>query len=421
MPADAWARGARIESGAVLGTAVAEGPPLEVTPARTRTPPRGRPRRPPGQAARGGRPAIDPARRGGIRGRRRGAPRRRLRQPGAARAAARDRGHRPGRRVRDRADLRHAAQTGTLDAIVADAADRADGAHRPAGPRRAADRRVPAAQHARAARTPRSRPRSTWSAPWSPAPPGSPTPSCAASPSATCAAWLARLAPDRPTRSGAALNHAHPQWIVRAFTDALGAPRRGRARCSTPTTARPPVHLVRPARPARPGRAGREAAAARPARVLAVRGRAGRRRRPGRHRRRSATAVPHVQDEGSQLVAAALAAAPARTGRDERWLDLCAGPGGKAGAARRARRAAGARTLTAVEVAPHRAELVGQADRGLPVDAICTPTAATSARTPTCPRAASTGCWSTRRAPAWARCAAGRRPAGAASRRTCRR
>ena len=36
-----------------------------------------------------------------------------------------------------------------------------------------------------------------------------------------------------------------------------------------------------------------------------------------------------VQDEGSQLVALALAAAPV-DGRDERWLDLCAGPGGKA-------------------------------------------------------------------------------------------
>ena len=35
-----------------------------------------------------------------------------------------------------------------------------------------------------------------------------------------------------------------------------------------------------------------------------------------------------VQDEGSQLCALALANAPI-DGRDERWLDLCAGPGGK--------------------------------------------------------------------------------------------
>src|SRR5207344_1460418 len=36
-----------------------------------------------------------------------------------------------------------------------------------------------------------------------------------------------------------------------------------------------------------------------------------------------------VQDEGSQLVAAAMAAAPIE-GHDRRWLDLCAGPSGKA-------------------------------------------------------------------------------------------
>jgi len=66
-----------------------------------------------------------------------------------------------------------------------------------------------------------------------------------------------------------------------------------------------------------------------------------------------------VQDEGSQLVALALAAAPL-DGADERWLDLCAGPGGKAallGALAAERRA----VVTAVEVAPHRADLVRSA------------------------------------------------------------
>ena len=36
-----------------------------------------------------------------------------------------------------------------------------------------------------------------------------------------------------------------------------------------------------------------------------------------------------MQDEGSQLVALAMSEASLE-GRDERWLDLCAGPGGKA-------------------------------------------------------------------------------------------
>ena len=54
-----------------------------------------------------------------------------------------------------------------------------------------------------------------------------------------------------------------------------------------------------------------------------------------------------VQDEGSQLVTLALAGAPVQ-GTDRWWLDLCAGPGGKAALLarhrRRARRAAGRRT-----------------------------------------------------------------------------
>lgn len=63
-----------------------------------------------------------------------------------------------------------------------------------------------------------------------------------------------------------------------------------------------------------------------------------------------------VQDEGSQLIAVALAQA-AIEGPDARWLDLCAGPGGKAAllAALARRQGAG---LVAAEVQPHRAGLV---------------------------------------------------------------
>jgi 16S rRNA (cytosine967-C5)-methyltransferase len=75
-----------------------------------------------------------------------------------------------------------------------------------------------------------------------------------------------------------------------------------------------------------------------------------------------------VQDEGSQLVVVALAEAPV-DGPDERWLDLCAGPGGKAGllGALAARRGA---HVTAVEIAPHRAGLVAAATRNLPVTTV---------------------------------------------------
>jgi 16S rRNA (cytosine967-C5)-methyltransferase len=69
-----------------------------------------------------------------------------------------------------------------------------------------------------------------------------------------------------------------------------------------------------------------------------------------------------VQDEGSQLVAVALAAAPL-DGQDRRWLDLCSGPGGKAAllAALAASRDA---RLVAAELQPHRADLVRRALTG---------------------------------------------------------
>ena len=71
-----------------------------------------------------------------------------------------------------------------------------------------------------------------------------------------------------------------------------------------------------------------------------------------------------VQDEGSQLVALALAAAEVPDDVPARWLDLCAGPGGKAGVLGALAVQAGA-DLTAVEVTPHRADLVRNTLRAL--------------------------------------------------------
>jgi 16S rRNA (cytosine967-C5)-methyltransferase len=71
-----------------------------------------------------------------------------------------------------------------------------------------------------------------------------------------------------------------------------------------------------------------------------------------------------VQDEGSQVVALQLAEAGLE-GSDERWLDLCAGPGGKAAllGALAAQRGA---SLIANELQPHRAELVSSVVATLP-------------------------------------------------------
>ncbi len=70
-----------------------------------------------------------------------------------------------------------------------------------------------------------------------------------------------------------------------------------------------------------------------------------------------------VQDEGSQLMAYLLADAPLE-GSDTRWLDMCAGPGGKAALLGAIARQRGAHLL-ANEVQPHRTELVRKAVRPL--------------------------------------------------------
>lgn len=66
-----------------------------------------------------------------------------------------------------------------------------------------------------------------------------------------------------------------------------------------------------------------------------------------------------VQDEGSQIAAAILLATPLE-GSDNRWLDMCAGPGGKTGYLANTALARGA-TVTASEPSAPRAKLVRQA------------------------------------------------------------
>ena len=69
-----------------------------------------------------------------------------------------------------------------------------------------------------------------------------------------------------------------------------------------------------------------------------------------------------AQDEGSQLAALIAASAPLEGGSDKRWLDLCAGPGGKAALLAGLAAGRGAR-VTANEMHPHRARLVERTTR----------------------------------------------------------
>jgi 16S rRNA (cytosine967-C5)-methyltransferase len=165
--------------------------------------------------------------------------------------------------------------------------------------------------------------------------------------------WLTVLADDDALAS-MALRHSHPRWIASAFRDALGGDLDDTARALAADDARPEVHLVARRMPRDEllamsgGVAGPWSPYAvrltqgDPGDIAAVRdGRAG------------------VQDEGSQLVAAALASAPL-DGPDRTWVDLCAGPGGKAALLDSLARERGARLL-AIEVQPHRSRLVARA------------------------------------------------------------
>ncbi|MDK1473371.1 transcription antitermination factor NusB [Streptomyces sp. 549] len=175
--------------------------------------------------------------------------------------------------------------------------------------------------------------------------------------------WLDIVAPpyDEDPEEHLAVVHSHPRWVVSALWDALGGGRAGIEALLEADNERPAVTLV--ARPGRstaeelltgdavPGRwspyAVRLAEGGEPGAVEAVReGRAG------------------VQDEGSQLVATALAHAPL-DGPDARWLDGCAGPGGKAALLGAFAAGRGA-SLLAAEKQPHRARLVARALAGNP-------------------------------------------------------
>lgn len=173
--------------------------------------------------------------------------------------------------------------------------------------------------------------------------------------------WVSEVVPEGGSTTSLAVEYSHPEWVVSALRGALLGHGRASAETvdaelralleSDNTPAK--VSLV-----ARPGLAtvdelvdagatasetsphGAVLASGDPGGIAAVR------------ERRAA-----VQDEGSQLLAVALATAPVGADVPSRWLDLCAGPGGKSGVLGALALQAGA-DLVAVEVSEHRAELV---------------------------------------------------------------
>jgi len=174
--------------------------------------------------------------------------------------------------------------------------------------------------------------------------------------------WLAELARQHTGTEALAAVHSHPAWVVRAMRQALAEQADSELVPALEANNTPaPVTLA-----VRPGLAqaqdltgvhtdpGRWA----PGAAVLTSG------DPGALAGVTAGRIG-VQDEGSQVVTRALAGVPI-DGPDSTWLDLCAGPGGKAalfGALLAERDSSG--TLVANEVAPHRAKLVTGSTRSL--------------------------------------------------------
>jgi 16S rRNA (cytosine967-C5)-methyltransferase len=218
-------------------------------------------------------------------------------------------------------------------------------------------------------------------------------------------AWLEIAAPNRAQDPAGhlAARYSHSRWIVEAFADALGEQLTGPLAETEAVLAadneRPHVHLC-----ATPGRADR-------AELIAAGCRAARWSEFGAYLSEGdPAAIPAVaagraavQDEASQLAAIAVARAAVLSAPDDagdRWLDLCAGPGGKARLLAGLAAGLGSRVVAA-EVREHRARLVrevtlaGTAGGG-PSESGVSPGGAVSPQVSSCAVLVADGRW-----PAW--------------------
>jgi len=185
-------------------------------------------------------------------------------------------------------------------------------------------------------------------------------------------AWIQLVAPDRSRDPSGylAVRHSYPRWIVDAFRDALGPAAAETEDALAAGNVRPEVVLaLSPAAAPSPASVPSPADPPAPEGLLPDGGRT--RWSPYGYRLAGGDPAPlvasgraAVQDEASQLAALALTriGLDPVTGEDRLWLDLCAGPGGKARLLSGLAAARGAR-LVASDVRPHRARRVLEALR----------------------------------------------------------
>ena len=200
-------------------------------------------------------------------------------------------------------------------------------------------------------------------------------------------AWTEIVAPsrDRDPYGYLVVRHSYPRWIVEAFADALDQASTAELEDALAAgNLRPDVVLaVTPGRPASQSPASQSPASQSPASQNPdAPDTTPTRWSPYGLRLAAGDPAPYVasgravvQDEASQLAALALtrvsvgddASDPGDPGADRLWLDLCAGPGGKARLLAGLAAERGAR-LVASDVRPHRARRVVDALRRAELD-----------------------------------------------------
>uniref|UniRef100_UPI000970425B RsmB/NOP family class I SAM-dependent RNA methyltransferase n=1 Tax=Vaginimicrobium propionicum TaxID=1871034 RepID=UPI000970425B len=167
-------------------------------------------------------------------------------------------------------------------------------------------------------------------------------------------AWIDLISSHFDEKDKLGIRYGHPRWIVEAISSALKSNEQELERALEANNKPASVMLV-----ARPGLATQEnllAAGGKPAKYSDWGA-----SRPGNPADLRMVRIGRagVQDEGSQLVIKAATAMPLPEGD---WLDLCAGPGGKAALLR----GLAPGLLLANEVSYHRAKLVTKGLRSYP-------------------------------------------------------